>query len=129
MSELAKSSPEGPRPRPAGAAPPAAAPAAACAPAGGAAPRPPGAAGVGAPDGFDGSKNPFGLPSDATSSMLRAAWPASLNPGFNPTRGSFMLGLVAGPGGAGRSCATPTATAATSAAEKQITRLSNPFIA
>src|SRR5215467_5827217 len=113
MSELAKSSPDGPpRPRPPGAAAAPVAPVAPDAPDAPGAPDAPAAPrpGVGPPDGLAGSKKPFGLPSDATSSMLRAACPASLKPGFSPTRGSFMLGFVAC-AGAGRSCATPAATA------------------
>src|ERR1041384_1374294 len=48
-----------------------------------------GAAGV--PNGNFGSKNPSGFGKLLTRSRFRAAAPASLKPGFNPTRGSAVL--------------------------------------
>jgi hypothetical protein len=44
--------------------------------------------GVSSPAGVFGSKNPSGFGRLATSSMCRAACPASRRPGFSPTRGS-----------------------------------------
>ena len=61
---------------------------------------------VGSPAGIFGSKKPGGFGRLDTSSMLRAACPASFNPGLRPTRGS-VDGTVACV--AGRSCATTPA--------------------
>ena len=41
-----------------------------------------------------GSKNPAGLPMLDTSVMFLAATPASVRPGFRPTRGSVVDGLL-----------------------------------
>src|SRR5688572_9845968 len=45
--------------------------------------------GIARPEGFFGSTKPSGRGRVDTNSMPKAATPASLYPGFNPTRGSF----------------------------------------
>ena len=59
--------------------------------------------GIGSPAGAFGSKNPSGLGSVATSSMLRAATPASLHPGLEPDARIVR-------GAAGASAARPART-------------------
>src|SRR5687767_859258 len=61
--------------------------------------------GMGEPAGAFGSKNPAGFGIVATSSRLRATWPASRKPGLSDARGSVDCGGAGA--AAGRSCAVP----------------------
>src|SRR5437899_2242298 len=72
-----------------------------------------GSGGVGVPAGDLGSKKPSGFGRLLTSSMLRAATPASKNPAFNPAR---------------ESCAGPSVTTMNKRAAKHTTLFETDFI-
>src|SRR5438874_659822 len=71
-----------------------------------------GSRGVGVPAGDLGSKNPSGFGRLLTSSMLRAATPASINPAFNPAR---------------ESCARPAVTTMNNSAVQHTTLFETDF--